>query len=71
MVILHNIYISSLISYPAYITSKRDKIGAHRNKNIALINFIVQSLRVSKNHIQTLYKIKKFKTYLFQMMEKK
>ena len=61
MVILHNIYISSLISYPAYITSKRDKIGAHYNKDIALINFIVQSLRVSKNHIQTLYKIKKFK----------
>ena len=54
MVILENLYIFTLIAYPSYIITKRDKVGVHKNKDIALVNFVVQSLRVSQNRLRTL-----------------
>jgi hypothetical protein len=55
---LAQIEVGAYAVYPLYILYRRDKNSIHKNKELALINFIVQSLRVSKNQVNTIEKIK-------------
>ena len=49
MVLFQKLDLSVMLAYPAYVMIKRDKSAVHRDKKTALLNFILQSLRVNQS----------------------